>query len=51
MASNDTAVFLRLPSDLKAKLHELSRQRGGRKFSSMIREALEEFVEKNTVKA
>jgi predicted DNA-binding protein len=49
--SQDSAVFLRLSTDLKNSLKEIAQQRGGRKFSTLVREVLEKFVEENKVSA
>jgi predicted DNA-binding protein len=45
--SQNAALFLRLSTDLKTKLHDLALARGGRKTSALIREVLEKFVEEN----
>ena len=53
MARNNTKVLLRLPTDLKDSLTELSERKTGKKrqFSQVVREALEAYVERNKVSA
>lgn len=48
--ANNTAIYLRLSTDLKVKLQDLSKQHGHRKFSEIVRQALEEYIEKHSEK-
>jgi predicted DNA-binding protein len=46
--SQDSALFMRMSTDLKTRLTEIAKARGGRKLSTLIREVLEKFVEESS---